>query len=256
MYTPLSAVKGTVDWISGGMASYKNELVNAGLQIVEILIAGMSLEEIEQLATGKHKDYLNSVCKFAAVYQPVDEYYYSIQETCIIVDALLMFQFKSNNSVIGFWQTLIRVLSRGNGKKNTIEVLGPPNSFKSTFFNWIASALLNPGFCNKVNRYERFSWMNLIHKRIGIMDDFSIDSGSIEQALTIFAGDPTNIAVKNHGDHILQPTPIVVLANVARFLDPRFDVRMVRFKWQTWNKRLVKHLNPLAVYIYFNKYKE
>lgn len=238
------------------MASYKAELVATGLQIVEILIAGMSLQEIEMLVNGQHKDYPNTVCRYAAVYQSFDDYYYSVQETCLIVDALLLHQCDTYAQVEGFWYTLVKVLSRNNGKKNTIEVLGPPNSYKSTFFNWIGSALLNPGFCNKVNRYERFSWMNLIHKRIGIMDDFSIDSGSIEQALTIFAGDPTNIAVKNHGDHILQPTPIVVLANVARFIDARFDARMVRFKWKTWPKRLTKHLNPKAVYLYFNKYRE
>lgn len=255
LYTPLTAVKGTVGWVEEGLASFKADIISTGIQIVEIYIAAMSIQELESLVNGKHPKYPNTICKFASVYLPFDEYYFTIEETRELVDELLLFQFdQDEEKVAEFWHSLYRVLSRDNGKFNTIEVVGPPNSYKSTFFNWIGAALLNPGFCNKINRYERFSWMNLINKRVGIMDDFTIDSGSIEQALTVFAGDPTNIAVKNHGDHILQPTPIIVLANVHRFLDPRFNARMVRYKWRTWNRKMTKKLNPFAVYLYFNKF--
>jgi hypothetical protein len=80
----------------------------------------------------------------------------SVEETYNDIMNLLLFQ---NNNILlieKFIHILYNVLNRSSGKKNCIEVIGRPSSYKTTFFNFVCCALLTKGDIHRINRHCQF----------------------------------------------------------------------------------------------------
>lgn len=251
---PLTSIKSKNCWVESWGATALPRTVDQAFSIAATIIANMTVSELYQLLTKCHPKFkVKEVLFGAPSIEKFFDYYYTESETVSIVTNLLEFQFKDSDSIVDFWNTLYRVLDKCNGKKNTIQIIGPPNSFKTTFVTWIAEAMINVGYANKINRYSVFGWQDLANKRIGIMDDYNLDDAAKIDALTIFAGHKTNIQVKYQGEHILHGLPMFVLSNHYDFKGPAWNERIVRYTWSRYDFVMEKNLNPLSVFYFLNK---
>ncbi|XP_049954166.1 uncharacterized protein LOC126470378 [Schistocerca serialis cubense] len=110
------------------------------------------------------------ICKAHCVYfesyvSNFNDYYYDENISGKIVKDLLRYQFQDDEEVIRhFIITLFHILNRRNGKKNCLNLIGEPTSFKFTFVQMVASAMLNTGWCNKNNKYVSFGLQECARK--------------------------------------------------------------------------------------------
>jgi hypothetical protein len=90
-----------------------------------------------------------------------NNFYMTVEETYNDIMNLLLFQ---NNNILlteEFIHILYNVLNRSSGKKNCIEVIGPPSSYKITFFNFVYCALLTKGDIHRINRHCQFPFQSV-----------------------------------------------------------------------------------------------
>lgn len=257
--SPPELIEETECFLDSKFTNWKSVNRQNAYSIVCRKIKNMSVSEIENLVKGTHPEIKVKHLHLAAVNLPFDEYYYSVDETVDFIIELLRYQLGDiacdEDDISNFINVIFRWLNRQNGKKNCIQIVGPPTSYKSAFGTLLGEAMLTPGYCQTLNKNERFSLENLIDRRLGIMDDPSFASDQVEKLLTIFSGDKTVVNVKFQPHRVLTHTPILILSNQNMFAgDPRFKERMVVFKWKRYNVRIEKRLNPLAVFALFNKY--
>ena len=216
----------------------------------------MDIETLYKFIHNKLPEYPIQNIFLGAVHQSFDAYYMSIAETDCLIEELLKFQFDENEEAIEhFVTTLYRILDRCNGKKNCLEILGPPSSCKSLFVTYATECFINVGYCSKANKYERFGLQDLINCRVGILDDANFDPFAKQTMLTILSGNKTNVSVKNQGDEIMLKTPIINIHNKSIFNGKEWDERIERFRWMEYKLDIEKIPNPLHVFCLFNKYK-
>lgn len=207
------------------------------------------LQLYEYICNAEHVYFESYVSSFS-------DFYYDEDISGKVVKDLLRYQFQDDEDVIRhFITTLFHVLNRSNGKKNCLNLIGEPTSFKSTFVQMVASAMINTGWCNKNNKYVSFGLQECARKRLIVMDDPNYDPGCFEQLKTIFSGNPTNIPIKFEGDYTLAKTPVIVCSNCDYFKGQVWDERIEKYYWKSWNTRIVKELNPYTLYNLFIEYE-
>lgn len=257
--SPPELVEETECFLETKYTSWKPQNRQNAYSIVCRKIKNMSVAEIESLILNRHPTIKVNCLHLAAVNCEFNEYYYSLAETIDILFDLFRYQLNDvicdEDDIANFVNVIWRWLNRQNGKKNTVQIVGPPTSYKSAFGTLLGEAMLTPGYCQTLNKNERFSLENLIDRRIGIMDDPSFASDQVEKLLTIFSGDKTVVNVKFQPHRVLTHTPILILCNRDMFHgDKRFQERIVSYQWKRYNKILTKKMNPMAMYALFNKY--
>jgi hypothetical protein len=106
-----------------------------------------------------------------------NNFYMSIEDTYNEIMKLLLFQ-NGNNVLLTqkFIHILYNVLNRSSGKKNCIEVIGPPSSYKTTFFNLVCCVLLTKGDIHRINWHCQFPFQSVPTKQVVLQDDASIES--------------------------------------------------------------------------------
>jgi hypothetical protein len=132
-----------------------------------------------------------------------NDFYISVEDTYNDIMNLLVFQ--NNNNILltqEFIHTLCRpnVLNRSSGKKNFIEVTGPPSSYKTIFFNFLCCALLTKDDIHRINRQCQFAFQSVPTKQVVLQDDANIESYELETMLKLYSGDQveTNVKYKDH----------------------------------------------------------
>lgn len=146
-----------------------------------------------------------------------NDYYYSVDMCLDIVKYLSAFQFGDHcNTIHELIIVIYNLLNRTN-EKNCLEIVGEPNSFKSTFTCIIASAMINTGWCNKNNKLSQFGLQECANKTLIMMDDPNFDVRPLEQFMTIFSGDPTNIQVRHKQDFTIYKMLVILCANIEMF---------------------------------------
>ncbi|UQS94400.1 MAG: nonstructural protein 1 [Corparats virus 3] len=257
--SPPELVEETECYLDTKFTSWKPQNRQNAITIVNRKIRNMSVAQIQSLLNNSHECIKVNHLHLAAVNSSFLDYYYSVDETVEFLLDLLRFQLDEltcdEDDIADFFNVLWRWLNRQNGKKNAIQLVGPPTSYKSAFGTLIGEAMISPGYCSVLNKNERFSLENLVDRRVGIMDDPSFASDQIETLLTIFSGDKTSVNVKYQPHKVLTHTPILILSNRNMFgFDARFKERVVTYHWKRYDVMITKKLNPLAVHFLFNKY--
>lgn len=239
-----------MEWLQDPkLAILRDEIFQQACSHVNIIISKYSVPQMfDYIQNAKH-------VYFESFVSSVSDYYYTVDQSYTILMSLLKHQFVNEEEHIEcFVNDLFNVLNRTSGKRNCLQIIGPPNSFKSTFARVVASAMINTGFCNKVNKYNVFALQEFVHRRLVIMDDPNFASDQLETFKTLFSGDPTNVQVKFQSDSIINKTPILLVANYNHFTGNVWDQRIHRYNWNTWDVYLEKQIHPMALYTLFNKY--
>nr|WCC72502.1 ORF3 [Afoambidensovirus incertum 1] len=254
--SPLKLIKNTEDWLNNPyLTQIKQETWEKAENIAKRTINRMDIETLFKFIHNKLDNFPIDKLYLGAVHQPYETYYMSLEETDIFIEELLKSQFDENDENIAcFVHTLFKILDRTNGKKNCLEIIGPPSSCKSLFVTYATEAFLNVGYCSKCNKYERFGFQDITNCRVGILDDANFDPFAKQVMLTILSGNKTNVSIKNQGDEIMLKTPIININNKSIFNGREFDERIVRYRWKEYRVDIEKLPNPCHVFYLFNKY--
>lgn len=234
-----------------------HKLIDAGINAAKIVVNNFSYNELVDWVKGSHPEFPVARVYFSSVTSRFEDYYFTVEETRKWVDDLLNFQFNGCVEFINqFLIALYNVVTGVNDKKNVLEIVSPPSAYKSTFVTMIADAMINTGYCNKNNRYERFGFQDISNVRLAIIDDPNFDEAARDTLLCLFSGDKVNIARKNMSDDVLLKTPFIVLSNKNMFPGKKWDDRMERFVWKRWDvKKGQKKFNPYYTYELFDYVK-
>lgn len=109
-----------------------------------------------------------------------------------------------------FTETVYKIITKQNGKKNTLVLEGIPNSGKST----IARSILEmfPSYGEIVNN-SNFMFQDLIEKEIGIWEEPIINETNVEKCKLILEGAKTAIDIKFKQPTTINQIPIIITTN-------------------------------------------
>lgn len=188
----------------------------------------------------------------------VSSYYYSIEESVVILEELLMYQFEGNHTIIQtFLLDLIKILDRRLPKVNCFFVLSPPSAGKNFFFDCVLHYFFSFGQIGNFGKFQQFPLQECVAKRILLWNEPSCDVSSFDTIKMLFGGDTFNAKIKYQQDAIVTRTPIIVLSNKNIFpKEEAFRCRMIQYTWREapFLKKYVKKPYPLALYKLFYKY--
>lgn len=106
------------------------------------------------------RPYFNSYAR------PIDEYYYNVETSLLILIELLNFQFDNDGELIFKFLTDLRnILDFVIPKFNAMCIISPPSAGKNFMFDAVASFFLNYGMFGTANKTDNFSWMDGAGKR-------------------------------------------------------------------------------------------
>lgn len=161
-----------------------------------------------------------------------------------------MYQLEDNDEAfLDFTHYLYRLINRNNGKKNTMFIVGPPNSMKTTFIQALASFVLVKGQIQNFNRNNSFPLTDCVDKRILLWDEPNFDRNDLETIKLLFAGDPCVVSVKYSNNITITKTPVFCTANSHVF--PSNDAFVSRMNTYFWSpppfiSDNYKMMNPLC----------
>lgn len=220
------------------------------LEVFNCLVVKKTISELEHFWCSKDIFYWDT-----REYKIVNKDYMSIEDSVKITLSFLRFQFKEDEFVIDFLEKLSKVINRETKKRNAIEVVSPPTSGKSWFFDSICTFCISWGQIQNHNRHSRFALENAIGKRINIFNEPNFDQAFHGPLLMILAGDPLKAEAKYKPHAELNRAPVIITSNVSKFPnEQRWNDRMYRFQWQRAPMlKNVKDCHPLT-FVHLLKY--
>nr|ALV85426.1 non-structural protein 1 [Diaphorina citri densovirus] len=220
---------------------------------LELMDASM-VELFERYSSLEHTNLI-----FAAPLGNIQETYYTLDESVVILEKLLLYQYRDDTEIVEiFLQDLYDVLEKRIAKKNTFFVLSPSNAGKNFFFDCIVHFYLNFGLIGNFNKYQNFPLQECVHKRILLWNEPQAEPSAFETLKTLLGGDQTVVRVKYQGDATVGRTPVIILSNHNIFPnDAAFVNRMFVYEWRTapYLAQYRKKPHPMATYLLFKKYK-
>lgn len=181
--------------------------------------------------------------------------YYDVDESVQHVSALLENSFLD---VSKFLQDLVDVIDRRIPKVNTIEVVAPPSTGKTWFFDMICDFFINVGHLKNMNRYSQFPFQDCTQRRIILWNEPNCHSEFLDTLKTVYGGDRCAAAIKCKDDAVIYRTPLIVTSNNAIFpSSDALDARRRKYEMKPWNalKQVgEKKPTPLCIGKLLNKY--
>lgn len=195
-----------------------------------------------------YKDTLNnwSTCDFMRHYKnnkplfyckqldQVDNYYMCYRDS--VKSLLILLQFQYNNSLVSvkqFLSSLLSLVDKRSGKKNTMYIWGDSNAGKNFFFDTVTHFFINCGMIANPSKYERFPFMDCVDRRIIMWNEARLDPHSYEDIKQILAGDPLKAHIKHTAPFTIYKTPVLVLANRQIFpASDEFNNRLMVTRWR------------------------
>ncbi|CAG9759923.1 unnamed protein product [Ceutorhynchus assimilis] len=180
----------------------------------------------------------------------ISVYYYNLEESINIMNAMLLYQFDNNLEAIRqFLNDLLNVCDRKLPKTNSFFLLSEPNAGKNFFMEAVCSYYISVGVISNFNRYNSFPTMECRNKRILFWDELTAGPSVFEALKALFAGTTLNVKVKYEDDQPIFRTPVIITSNNDIFRkDSAFRTRMKRYRWKACDdlKHLTKFPYPMA----------
>lgn len=184
--------------------------------------------------------------------EDTDAYYYTIKESVFYLEALLMFQYNNNiNDIENFLKDIYNICDKVMPKRNTLFILGEPNSGKNFFFDAVVHSMVNFGIITNWNRHNQFPLQDCPNRRVLFWNEPNFEDGVEETLKLLFGGDQCGARIKYEGDAIIRRTPVIVLSNNDCFpKNDAFRTRLVKHVWKRCDalRSLTKKPYPIAIY--------
>lgn len=196
---------------------------------------------------------------YAAPGGNIEDYYYNLSESIILMNNILLFQLDNNlTDIKTFLNNLYILLDRKEPKKNTFMIISQPNAGKNLFFDAILHYYFSYGMIGNFNKFQSFPLQDCANKRVLMWNEPNIEPSALEELKKIFGGDTTTVKVKHKEDQVVGRTPIIILSNHDPFpKNSAFTSRIIRNYWKPFPKLKVvnKKPYPLSFYYLLVKYK-
>lgn len=181
--------------------------------------------------------------------------YYNVDESVSHVSDFLENSFLN---VHEFLQDLVNVVDRKLPKVNTIEVVAPPSTGKTWFFDMICDFFLNVGHLKNMNRYSQFPFQDCTNRRIILWNEPNCHAEFLDTLKTIYGGDRCPAAIKCKDDAVIYRTPLIVTSNNVLFPNnDALNARRRRYEMKTWERLKEvgeKKPSPLCIEALLTKY--
>ena len=194
--------------------------------------------------------------KFPTYYARNKNHYLSLDDSIRHVEDLLFFQYKEN--VKGFIERLFIITEKKLPKKNSMFIVGKPNSGKTWFIDMVAAFHLNIGNVKNVVRGQNFPFNDCINRRMLIWNEPSIMPSGFDSVKMLAGGDPCPTSIKYQGDGTITRTPLIFTSNKNIFstYDSVWTSRMYFESWEPCS--LLKDINgyphPMTFKYLIDKY--
>lgn len=241
---PINAINQTQKWLN---SPYK--FVMASDQVFVRAMNNLMTQTSKWSIDDYIKLYTNNNSVWGAVNVPFDEYYYSVQQSAMILEDLIIFQMNAKDEdydmrklqIRDFLTEIYSVFERLVPKKNTIYVVSPPSAGKNYFFDAILTFYLNCGNVANYNKNNQFPFQDCINRRVLLWNEPNFMQSAVDTIKMLTGGDNMHVNVK-YSNHVpLYRTPVLVLSNNHVFKDKAFTDRMYTYRWQT-APQLKQHL--------------
>ena len=240
-----------------------NEDMKHGLDLAHKKVLHWSLKDFRaHYATFVNKNY---PVWSAYDYKRFDEHYIPRAESFKLLYQLLRHQFNNDfdlaedqeddcetvkYNVYANVRTLIELLDKKSGKKNTIYICSEPNAGKTFFCDMIADYFLCPGTMKHWNRNNAFPIEELVCSRVAFWNEPSYELGVEDELLKLLGGDRISVNAKYKSAKQIGTVPVIITSNKMKFpTTSAFRERVIYWNWRTspflqyvGNKRL----HPMA----------
>lgn len=169
----------------------------------------------------------------------------------------LELQLKTEVEIRHFTKFLYLLLNKKSGKRNCLNIYGPPSSGKTYFTRMVKEAMITSGQILNMSRNSQFPFNNCVCKRVLLWDEPAYEQNALETLKTLFSGDET-VANKKYSDfEIIPRTPVIVTANRNEFpRTPAFQCRIKNYTFESAEfLKDLKYLHPMALYDFFIEMK-
>lgn len=142
--------------------------------------------------------------------------------------------------VCEFIEDLYFILERKHPdrKKNTFEIIGPPQSWKTWFTKQIANFYISVGDIGNCTKGERFPFQDAVGVRVNVMNDKDVHPDSLRQFLGPMGGDEDKVAQKGVSGEEMTRIPVIHTNNKSIFyqnptLEQPFRKRIIQYIFKT-----------------------
>lgn len=248
---PLAGIISTRQWLTHKDLRYlraDNETVKSFLDAKSEEMCYWTLYDFQSFYSQD-----NCYPTFMAGYQPLEDKYYSINDSLVILNKLLAYQFDDDVVQIkSFLQTLYNVLERKLPKCNTICIWSPPSAGKNFFFDVFLHYLMNYGQLGIMNKTNNFSLQEATSKRVLLWNEPNYEDYYIDTLKMLTGGDALTVRVKQKKDCHVYKTPLIVLTNnrIGFMYELAFKDRVSIYKWKEapFLAEYSKKPNPLVAF--------
>lgn len=250
---PINGVFRLKEWYT---SKYKyvdknSSIVKTILDIIKLKYCEMSIEGIYDHIMSCDQMY------YAATFGNFSDFYYSIEQSTVELEHILLYQFNSNkDSIRSFLKNLYDVLNKNLPKINAFFVYGSPYGGKSFFFDAVAHYCVNFGQMGNFNAYSRFPFQDCINRRVILWNDPNVEPSAWKTLKLVFAGDAINVKVNDLDDYtVIGRTPIIITSSDNVLSNYGANNRFT-YNWGSYPclKDLEKKPLPIAIYHLFKKY--
>lgn len=120
----------------------------------------------------------------------------------------------NNIDCSGFAKSVILWLSKKHPKRNTLKLIGIPNSCKTLIANIFREIFLCANWLNS-STGSAFNFGNLIYSSIIIIEEPFIPPTLLEDIKSVCGGAPLSVDVKYSAFEVLQRTPVLITSNFS-----------------------------------------
>lgn len=248
---PLAGIISTRQWLTHKELRYlraDNETVKSFLDAKSEEMCYWTLHDFNAFYS---QPYCNPT--FMAGYQPLEDKYYSINDSLTILNKLLAYQFDDDVVQIkSFLTTFYNILERKLPKCNTICVWSPPSAGKNFFFDVYLHYLMNYGQLGIMNKTNNFSLQEATSKRVLLWNEPNYEDAYTDTLKMLTGGDALCVRVKQKKDCHVYKTPLIVLTNnmIGFMHEIAFVDRVKVYKWKQapFLAEYNKKPNPLVAF--------
>lgn len=201
----------------------KDDAFKRGIHAFKNMILGATYQELMNMY-----EHADSVLFKAETISQYNEMYHTPDASFDICLRLLEYQVKEiaeqemvevNDVICEFIEDLYYILERKHPdrKKNTFEIIGPPQSWKSWFTKQIANFYISVGDIGNCTKGERFPFQDAVGVRINIMNDKDVHPDSLRQFLGPIGGDEDKVSQKGVSGEELTRIPVIHTNNKKIF---------------------------------------
>lgn len=242
----------------------KDDAFKRGVHAYKNMILGATFEQLRNIYIEAEKN--NQIYFKAETYEQYLELYHTPDDSFKICIKLLEYQLedeadlvtrltlKQNDDlsdeefkkqiltqvVCEFIQELYYILERKHPdrKKNTFQIIGPAQSWKSWFTKQIANFYISVGDINSCVKGERFPFQDAVNARVNIMNDKCVHPDSLRTFLGPLGGDEDKVAQKGVSGEELTRIPVIhtnnhdIFSRDSSLVEP-FRKRIIHYDFKT-----------------------